>query len=129
MTTYEKPMIFANLFQKVFHLDCFKIMQLRQFANVLFPYYKHRKKQSDMFHFFFKCVSSFKYFFIDFIQNYGTAYDCKVRNGTANVKMSHPGREITLKFFRYSDFKYGSASVLTMHCIGVRELFDGVCYR
>ena len=103
MTTYEKPMIFANLFQKVFHLDCFKIMQLRQFANVLFPYYKHRKKQSDMFHFFFKCVSSFKYFFIDFIQNYGTAYDCKVRNGTANVKMSHPGREITLKFFRYSD--------------------------
>jgi len=42
--------------------------------------------------------------------------------------MSHLGREITLTFFRYSDFKYGSASVLTMHCIGVRELFDGVCY-
>jgi len=35
---------------------------------------------------------------IDFNKNYGTAYVCKVTNGTADVKMQHPSREITLMF-------------------------------
>jgi len=50
---YKKAMIFTNLFQNIFQLNCFKSMRLRLCANGLRLYFKCRT--NVILYFFNRC--------------------------------------------------------------------------